>query len=116
MNRKELELEVLGTIIADSWLDSEITGGQAFDWAVAKLTENDFLVSEHREIFAFLLELHEKGKDRTEIAWEVKKKFESYSLLLIEFSLYSFKQFVVKARGLIRDTVEREGEDRSGVG
>ena len=108
MNRKELELTVLGTILSDFWVGNAAFEQQAFDWAMANLTEEDFRISEHKKVFQLIKTLHEQGKSRAEIIREVEKKFESLCAYMVEFAVVTLERFLVYARELIQDTVERQ--------
>jgi len=106
--RRELELSVLGTILSDFWVGEAAFEEKAFNWAMANLTEEDFIIKEHKEVFKLTKKLHEEGKVRSEIIREVEKKFEDLYSYLVEFAVATLERFLVLSKELIKDTVERK--------
>ena len=109
MNRKELELHVLGTILGNFFVENKgLYYGEAFNWAVSNLEVEDFLSPDLRKVFALIVELHSKGTTREEIILEVEKRFPELYSLLIEYDLLSFETFKAYAKRLLEERLNSE--------
>jgi replicative DNA helicase len=110
MTRKEIEMSILGTLIAYFGVDEEFYR-KAFEYAITRLKPSDFGVEEYKKLFAKILKLHGEGITREEIIVRLKEKYSPLLTYLMDFQVPSFSYFKALVKRLIEFSVE-DGKSR----